>query len=101
MYHVYLLQSRLDKSIYIGYTTDLKSRLKFHNAGYEKYTKHKIPWDLVYFESYKDRSWAVKREHNLKDYGKALAQLKKRIGLWELKGAGRSERLSGDCLPKT
>lgn len=81
MYYVYLLQSQKDNSIYVGYTTDLVTRFKTHNLGHEKSTKDKVPWELIYYESYKDRMLARKREDNLKYHGKALGQLKKRIGL--------------------
>lgn len=40
-----------------------------------------ILWELIYFEAYKDQKLALTRERRLKYYGKALAQLKKRIGL--------------------
>ena len=32
MYYVYILQSRRDNGYYIGYTADLKQRLKEHNS---------------------------------------------------------------------
>lgn len=81
MYYVYVLQSKKDGSIYIGYTTDLKSRLETHNKGFEKSTRNKTPWELIYYESYKDRMLARQREIRLKYHGKALRQLKERIGL--------------------
>ncbi|MDP3741280.1 MAG: GIY-YIG nuclease family protein, partial [bacterium] len=37
MYYVYILQSEKDKSFYTGYTTDLKARLKDHNAKGNRY----------------------------------------------------------------
>lgn len=81
MFYVYLLQSKNDNSIYIGYTTDLRKRLAAHNKGCGKATKDKLPWELIYYESYKDQTCAVSREKRLKNYGRALQQLKKRIGL--------------------
>lgn len=80
-YYVYLIRSKKDKSLYFGFTTDLKNRLKRHNKGLEKSTKFKIPWELIYFESFKDQKLATQREHNLKYFGKAWGQLKRRIGL--------------------
>ena len=32
-YYVYILQSEKDKNFYIGFTTNLKNRLKDHNMG--------------------------------------------------------------------
>ena len=59
---------------------------------------------LVYAEAYSSKLDADQRESKLKHHGSSKHELKKRIQncLLEIKsGAGRSERLSGDCLPKT
>ncbi|MDD3774304.1 MAG: GIY-YIG nuclease family protein [Patescibacteria group bacterium] len=79
MYYVYLLKSKKDNSIYIGYTNNLKSRFKQHNNAESKFTKNKIPWGLIYSEIYKDKSDAKYREKNLKRFAQAHNQLKKRI----------------------
>jgi len=79
MFFVYILQSRRDKSIYIGYTDDLRKRLKEHNLGLVYSTKSKIPYSLIYYEAYASKQDASKREHNLKLRGRALKQLKDRI----------------------
>jgi len=79
MFFVYILQSRKDKNIYIGYTDDLRKRLKEHNLGLVRSTKSRIPFVLVYYESYASKQNAIKREHNLKLRGRALKQLKNRI----------------------
>jgi putative endonuclease len=66
MFFVYIIQSLRDKSFYIGYTSDLKKRLELHNIGKSKYTSKKIPWKLVYFEEFLDKTEAIKREKFLK-----------------------------------
>ncbi len=66
MFYVYLLQSKLDKSYYIGQTNDLEKRLFDHNEGLSKYTSRKRPWEIVYFEKFKTRTEAIKRERFLK-----------------------------------
>ncbi|MCL5093739.1 MAG: GIY-YIG nuclease family protein [Patescibacteria group bacterium] len=81
MFYVYVLKSKKDQSIYIGYTTDLRGRFASHNNGSNKSTKEKKPWELIYYEAFKDRTLAKEREINLKYYGKSLGQLKRRIGL--------------------
>lgn len=68
MYYVYVLQSRTDKNIYIGYTTDLRKRFEAHNLGHVKSTKSRIPFDLVYYEAYKEKEDATKREYFLKNH---------------------------------
>jgi len=79
MFFVYILQSKKDKSIYIGYTNDLRKRLKEHNLGLVRATKPKIPYALIYYEAYASKQNARKREHNLKLRGRSLKQLKNRI----------------------
>jgi putative endonuclease len=79
MFFVYILKSRKDKSLYTGYTGDLRKRIKEHNSGLVRPTKSKIPWHLVYYEAYASRQDATKREKNLKLRAKALRQLKNRI----------------------
>ncbi|MGB5393640.1 MAG: GIY-YIG nuclease family protein [Lutimonas sp.] len=66
MFYVYLLQSKLDKSYYIGQTNNLEKRLFDHNEGLSKYTSRKRPWEIVYFEKFKTRTEAIKRERFLK-----------------------------------
>ncbi len=45
----------------------------------DKHAKNKFPYELVYYESYKHKSDAKYRENNLKIFGKAYSQLRKRI----------------------
>ncbi len=79
MFYVYILKSRKDGSIYIGYTDDLRKRLKEHNKAKSKSTKNKAPFELIYYESYKAKADARFRENNLKRFAKAYIQLKRRI----------------------
>ena len=65
-YTVYIIQSKLDGSFYIGYTDSMEYRLKRHNEGRSVYTSRKIPWKLVYVEKYSTKTEALKRERFLK-----------------------------------
>ncbi|MFT3676803.1 MAG: GIY-YIG nuclease family protein [Chitinophagaceae bacterium] len=49
-YYVYVLQSLKDQRYYIGFTTDVEARLRFHNGGLQRSTRHRIPFRLVLFE---------------------------------------------------
>ena len=69
----------MNDTLYIGYTNDLKNRLTEHNDGLSKATKRYKPWRLVYTEGYRSKEDAIRREHNLKYFGKAYGQLKGRI----------------------
>ena len=62
MYYVYLIKSKKDKSLYVGYTNDLKRRFVEHNKRENKSTKHKTPFELIYYESYKAQHDAKFRE---------------------------------------
>ncbi|RIJ46625.1 GIY-YIG nuclease family protein [Maribellus luteus] len=65
-YFVYILQSDQDGSYYIGFTSNLEIRLEYHSSGKSRYTSRKMPWKLVYSESYASKSEAMKREKFLK-----------------------------------
>ena len=80
MYYVYVLQSLdSEKKQYIGYTADLRRRLRQHNSdknsGYTRGRK----WKLVYYESYLSEEDARIREKRLKADGRARRQLIARI----------------------
>jgi len=79
MYCIYLLKSKKHNFLYIGFTPDLKKRLLKHQSGLVRSTKPYLPLELIYAEIYKSKRDALRREHQLKRYGKALGQLKKRI----------------------
>jgi len=66
MYYVYILKSLAKKDIYVGYTTNLKARFRRHSLGKVKSTKGSLPWILVYYEAYKGKLDATKREKVLK-----------------------------------
>jgi len=68
MYYVYIVQFQTDNSLYIGYTEDLRRRVKEHRRS-----------QLVYYESYRVKTLAKAREKKLKQYGSAWRGLKKRI----------------------
>ncbi len=68
-YFVYLLVSNLKNNkifSYVGYTNNLKKRLKLHNTGKgAKFTRGK-KWKLVYYEKYDSKRTAMKNEYLLK-----------------------------------
>lgn len=66
MNYVYLLRCA-DGSLYCGWTTDLVRRLNEHNRGKgAKYTRSRLPAELIYYEIYEDRHEALSREWHLK-----------------------------------
>ena len=66
MYTVYVLHSQKDKNLYIGFTTNLKNRLKDHNAGRNKSTKSRRPFSLIFYEVHLSKLDAQRRERYFK-----------------------------------
>jgi putative endonuclease len=79
MYYVYLLKSKKDEKFYIGYSSDLKKRITQHKAGEVTSTSHRLPVELVYYESYTVETLARDREMKLKQFGSAYTALLKRL----------------------
>ena len=70
MYTVYVLHSKRYDKIYIGFTTDLKARLRSHNELATKgWTIRYRPWEVVHTEEYEIKSEAMRRERALKSHG--------------------------------
>lgn len=78
--YVYVLRSDRSKQWYVGYTKDLKKRFKVkaHNNGESTYTRTRGPYQLLYYEAYRDMSDARSREKQLKS-GQGKAYLRKRL----------------------
>ena len=63
---VYLLRCR-DGSLYTGITNDLLRRLRAHAAGKaSRYTRSRLPVEVVYTEPQPSKSTALKREAAIK-----------------------------------
>jgi predicted GIY-YIG superfamily endonuclease len=75
MYYVYLLRSiNFPEQTYRGYTEDLKTRLKDHNAGKSKHTAKFTPWELMSYHAFTSEKRAREFEYYLKTgSGKAFA----------------------------
>ena len=64
--YVYIVRCR-DQTLYTGWTNHLEKRIEAHNAGKgAKYTKARRPVELVYFETFDNKSEALKREYQIK-----------------------------------
>lgn len=67
---VYILRC-VDNSLYCGWSNDIEKRLKIHNLGRgAKYTRARLPVELVYFEVYDNKIYAMKREYEIKQMNK-------------------------------
>ena len=67
-FYVYLITSKVkNKTIsYVGYTKDVRKRLKLHNSGKgAKFTRGK-EWKIIYIKKYKTKRRAMIEEYKLK-----------------------------------
>ena len=77
-YFVYLIGSYRNNKLttYVGYTNNLKNRIKLHNKGRgAKFTKGR-KWKIMYYEKYTNRRKAMIREIYLKKNRKLRNQIK-------------------------
>ena len=67
-FFVYMLKSISKKPVtYVGYTKNLKKRIKLHNAGKgAKFTRGRT-WKLIYKEILNSKSKAISREYYIKN----------------------------------
>ncbi len=79
MNYVYVLKSTIDNELYIGSTNDLKRRLREHNTGKSFSTSWRGPFELIYYEAYKNLKDAREREKALKLRGNSRKHLINRI----------------------
>jgi putative endonuclease len=78
MFYTYVLKSKKDKELYIGFSSNLKRRIIEHNKGLVEATKDRIPLELVYYEACCNEKKAIEREKGLKTrFGRSY--LKRRL----------------------
>ena len=71
IYYVYVIktQSKINNKFYtyVGYTNNLKLRIKKHNTNKgAKFTKGK-KWKIIYYEKYTSKINAMRREYYIKN----------------------------------
>ncbi len=78
MYYTYVLQSKKDYNLYVGFTNNLKQRFEQYEKGMVDSTKDRRPIKLVYYEACLDRNDATRHEKYFKTY-KGRMFLKRRL----------------------
>ena len=78
MYYTYVLRSKKDGELYIGWTPDLKTRIRTHIKGGVESTKNRLPIELIYYEACLIKNKAITREKQLKT-GFGRAYLNRRL----------------------
>ena len=66
MFHVYILRSGRTGRRYVGSCEDVDARLRQHNAGLSKATRHGLPWTVLRTEQFSTRAEAVRKERYYK-----------------------------------
>ena len=66
MHYVYILKSLMDGGYYYGSSADVEKRLKSHNCGRVRSTKHRRPLEVHYVECYDSKTAAIQRERFFK-----------------------------------
>jgi len=78
MFYTYVLRSKKDGKMYIGYTNNLMARFETHQSGKVRSTAYRRPLILIYYEACRSEQDAIRREKYFKTYyGKMF--LKKRL----------------------
>ena len=78
-FYVYMLRSESIRPVtYVGYTKDLKERIKLHNSGKgAKFTRGRI-WKIIYKEFFNSKSKAISREYYIKNNRTLRNKIKKK-----------------------
>lgn len=86
MYYTYVLYSLKSRRLYVGFTSDLKQRVKDHNEGSGGlFTKNNRPFKLVFYEAFLAKQDAMKQEKFYKSgYGKEVLKEKIAVSLEEV-----------------
>jgi putative endonuclease len=66
MHYVYVLRSLRDDGFYIGYSSNLRRRMRQHSEGSSFVTSYRGPLKLIYYEAYLEQADALGRERYLK-----------------------------------
>ena len=59
MFFVYVLRNP-DGRLYVGFTTNLDKRIRLHQRDEAGWTRRRGPWELVHYETFADRSEAIR-----------------------------------------
>ena len=79
-FYVYLIITKYKHEVisYVGYTNNLRSRLKQHNSSLgAKFTKGR-KWKLIYHKKYSTKNKAMSEEYKLKKNYKLRKEIKEK-----------------------
>ena len=67
-YYLYIIQSKVNQSHYIGYSVNPWRRVEYHNEQNKGFTRRNRPWVIVYTEAFDTKSQAMKAERIVKKW---------------------------------
>jgi predicted GIY-YIG superfamily endonuclease len=92
-HYVYVLRCA-DNSLYVGETSDLRTRERHHNEGRGgSYTAKRRPVHIVYAEQYRSREEALRRERQIKRWSSHKKELLVGGDLASLSGSSQKARI--------
>ena len=65
-FYVYVLFSKKDRKLYIGFTKNIQNRVNLHHKGHVTSTAPRRPLLLIYYEAHANKSTALRREKYFK-----------------------------------
>jgi putative endonuclease len=65
-FYVYVLQNKSKNFVYVGFSNNLKDRFQKHNNQEVLSTKTYAPLDLIFYEAYRNKKDAERREDYFK-----------------------------------
>ncbi|MCX2583118.1 GIY-YIG nuclease family protein [Pedobacter sp. MR22-3] len=68
MFYAYILYSQTRNKYYVGSTSNLKARIIKHNTNHPGFTGHTGDWQIVWVQSFTEKSDAAKREKQIKSW---------------------------------
>jgi putative endonuclease len=71
MFYVYIIFSKTLDVYYKGFSTDIQTRLAYHNIGKSQYTSKVNDWDLVYYMKFEVKKEALIEEKRIKKLNRA------------------------------
>lgn len=66
MFYTYIIFSQSLNIHYKGFTSDIVTRLAYHNSGKSPYTSRTNDWDLIYLIKFKTKKEALIEEKRIK-----------------------------------
>lgn len=65
-YYFYILRSKKNEKLYLGFTKNWKKRFKQHNSGSESATKPNVPYEIIYLAGFISKKDAIECEKYFK-----------------------------------